>query len=363
MKAVLKTLVTVVGIPTLIAAIYFGYFASAIYVSESKFAVRSAQSAPAIGGIGALLASTGLQSSGQDSTVVVEYTRSHDMLRALADRVDFVEHYSNPSIDVLSRLSAEADRATLLQYFNEHVRIDRDSLTDVITVSVKAFDPEMARMINESVIDLSETLINELSTRIEEDAMLTARHELEIAVERVRSTAQDINRFQTANDSVSPADESAALFGRISALESRLSEARTELGELRSYIREDASEIVAIKNRINALERQLSLEKGKVTTDNAGSLGKLVESYQPLVLEQEIAQQQYASALAAMEAARVDAARQKQYMVTFVKPILPDTATEPRRLMMVLTVMIFSFIAYLIGGLLWSALRDHVGHG
>ena len=192
--------------------------------------------------------------------------------------------------------------------------------------------------------------------------MQAAHRELEIAVNRVRSTAQDINRFQTSNDSVSPADESTALFGRISALEARLSDTRTELDELLAFMREDSADVIALKNRINALKRQLAVEKGRVTTGSDGSLGKLLESYQPLILEQEIAQKQYASALAAMETARVDTLRQKQYLVSFVAPSLPDTSTEPRRLIKILTVMVFSFIAYLIGGLLWSALRDHIGH-
>jgi len=88
----------------------------------------------------------------------------------------------------------------------------------------------------------------------------------------------------------------------------------------------------------------------------------LIESYQPLVLEQQIAQQQYASSLASFELARIEAQRKKQYMITFVDPNLPDAASEPRRIISIVTVFLFSFLAYLIGGLLWSALKDHMGH-
>jgi len=325
MKAVLRTLATIVGIPTLVAAVYFGLIASDVYVSEAKFSVRSAQGSSSISGLGALLASPSLSSSGQDSTVVVEYSRSFDMLDKLIERVDLIGHYSDTDVDRLSRLPRDADR-------------------------------------NELVISLNEELVNDLSSRIENDAMQTARSELQIAVDKIRSTAQDINRFQTDNDSISPADESTALFGRISSLEARLSETQAELTELLAYMREDSTDVVFLKNRITALRKQLALEKGRVTGGLDGSLGKLVESYQPLALEQQIAQQQYVAALAAMETARADAQRQKLYLVTFVAPSTPDASTEPRRLSKVLTVMIFSFLAYLIGGLLWSALRDHLGH-
>jgi len=221
------------------------------------------------------------------------------MLDKLIERVDLIGHYSDTDVDRLSRLPRDADREEILRYFNKHVRIDNDSTSDVMTVQVRAFDAKTA---------------------------------------------------------------STALFGRISSLEARLSETQAELTELLAYMREDSTDVVFLKNRITALRKQLALEKGRVTGGLDGSLGKLVESYQPLALEQQIAQQQYVAALAAMETARADAQRQKLYLVTFVAPSTPDASTEPRRLSKVLTVMIFSFLAYLIGGLLWSALRDHLGH-
>ena len=365
MRSILKTLGTVVGVPTLCALLYYGAIASDLYVSEARFAVRSAKGIAGGSGLSALLASPVLPGGGgQDSLVVMDYSTSKDMFDALAERVDLVGHYSADDVDVLSRLDRDATQQELLDYLTERVSVSRNAAGDVMTVRVRAFTAEMAQHVASLVIDLNEALINELSNRMEEDAVSSARAEMERAVQRVRSTAQDINRFQTANDSVSPADESAALFGRVSALESRLSETRAELSEKLAYMREDSADVVAIKNRVAALERQLRLEKGRVTGSSGGNgrLGSLIESFQPLVLEQEIAQQQYASSLAAFEAARVDAQRKKQYLVTFVEPNLPDAPSEPRRLTKIVTVAVFSFLAYLIGGLLWSALRDHIGH-
>jgi capsular polysaccharide transport system permease protein len=197
---------------------------------------------------------------------------------------------------------------------------------------------------------------------MEEDAIRSARTEVDRAVTHLRKTALDINHFQSVNDSISPQDESIALFGRLSVMESRLSETRATLSETLAYMREDSADVVVLKNRINALERQLSLEKGRVTGEGKDDLGRLVGNYQPLILEQEIAQQGYASSLASFEAARIDAQRKKQYLITFVEPNLPDAASEPRRFVKIVTVMVYSFLAYLIFGLLWSALKDHMSH-
>lgn len=362
MKTILKALATVVGIPTLIAAIYFGLIASDMYVSEAKVAVRSAKSGLSTNGLTALLSSPVLSSGGQDSLVVLEYSNSLDILEQLRDRVDFVEHYSNPDIDFLSRLDADATLDEMLDYYLERVSIQRDVSSDVLTVKVRAFTPEVAQEIASLIIELNEQLVNELSSRMEEDAMASARSEVDRAVSHLRQTAQDINRFQAANDSVSPKDESLALFGRLSAIEARLSETRATLSETMAYMREDSADVVVLKNRIQALQRQFDREKGRVTGSGENNLGSLVENFQPLVLEQEIAQQGYAASLASLEAARIDAQRKKQYLITFIEPSLPDAAREPRRFIKILTVMVYSFLAYVIFGLLWSALKDHMGH-
>jgi len=362
MKAVLKTIATVVGIPTLFAIIYYGFLASDMYVSEAKVAVRSAKSGVSTNGLTALLASPVLSSGGQDSMVVMEYVSSLDIIDELSKRVDFIDHYSSDSIDFAARLKKDATRQEILEYYKERVSVQRDMSSDVLTVQVRAFSPGMAQKIASLIIELNEDLVNTLSNRMEEDAIQSARSEVDRAINHLRKTAQDINDFQSINDSISPADESVALFGRLSAIESRLSETRAQLSETLAYMREDSADVVLLKNRINALDRQLRLEKGRVTGDGNEDLGRLVGNYQPLVLEQEIAQQGYAASLASFQAARIDAQRKKQYLITFVSPNYPDAANEPRRLIKIITIMVYSFLAYLIFGLLWSALKDHMGH-
>jgi capsular polysaccharide transport system permease protein len=362
MKAILKTLGTIVGVPTLFAIIYYGFMASDMYVSEAKVAVRSAKSGLSTNGLTALLSSPVLSSGGQDSMVVMDYVSSLDIVDKLNERADFLRHYSSESIDYVSRLKSDATRQEILRYYLKRVNVQRDTMSDVLTVKVRAFTPEMAQQIASLIIELNEELVNTLSNRMEEDAIRSARTEVDRAVTHLRKTALDINHFQSVNDSISPQDESTALFGRLSVMESRLSETRATLTETMAFMREDSADVVVLKNRINALERQLSLEKGRVTGEGKDDLGHLVGNYQPLLLEQEIAQQGYASSLASFEAARMDAQRKKQYLITFVEPNLPDAASEPRRFVKILTVMIYSFLAYLIFGLLWSALKDHMGH-
>lgn len=361
MNALLKSLMVVVGIPTLVATIYFGFFASDIYVSESRFAIRSAKAGASTSGLAAILSSPMVSGGGQDTSVVADYTHSQDMLARVEERLQIVNHYSGNKVDRLSRLDSNASREERLDYFKEHVVLLRDSASDVVTLKVRAFDPQTAQQLAELIIELNEELVNTLSARIEEDALKTAREEVERANQKVLAASMQLTQFQNENASLNPAAESSAILGMVASIEAKLVEARAELGEKRAYMRESSPEVITLKNRVNALDRQLRLEKGRVVGGEGEQMNDLIGSYQPLMLEQEMAQQQYASALTSLEVARIEAQRKKQYLITFIRPNLPDQALEPRRFQEILTVMLFSFLLYLIGGLMWSALKDHIG--
>lgn len=360
MNAILKSLLTVVGIPTLMATLYYGIFASDIYVSEAKFAVRAVKGATNTTGLSALLAGAAPNSGGQDSLVVMEYAKSHDMLAGVQKGVDILSHYSSDSIDKLSRLDEGSTDSERLDYFLDHVRLYRDATSDVITLKVRAFAPDMAQMIAQRTIDLNEQVINTLSNRMEEDAITSARREVENAEVRLRNAAQTMASFRSKHDSFSPEEESSALFTRVAGIEASITESRAMLTEKRAYMRDNAPEVKALRNRISALDRQLRIEKSRATGNGDQALGGLMTEYQPLVLEEEMARQQYAATLSTMELARLDAQQQKQYVVTFVPPSLPREASEPRRVQKVLIVMVYSFLAYLIFGLLWAALKEHL---
>ncbi|PIE36870.1 MAG: hypothetical protein CSA54_02910, partial [Gammaproteobacteria bacterium] len=92
MKAIFQTLASVVGIPTLVASLYFGFLASDIYVSEAKVAVRSAGNTMVASGLGALLSSSGIGGGAQNTVVVMDYARSLDIIDDLREEIDLIGH-------------------------------------------------------------------------------------------------------------------------------------------------------------------------------------------------------------------------------------------------------------------------------
>ena len=361
MNSVLRSFAFVVGIPTLVAIIYFSTIASDMYVSETRFAIRANKSDGG-GGLASLLGSSVMSAGGQDSQVVVDFIKSQDMLSKLIQKHDLVSHYSNEEIDFVSRLDSAASREDLLEHFAKHLEIVEDSTTDIIVLKVKAYSREYAKELAQSIITLSENLVNDLSTRIEMDAVDSSRKEVALAAEKVRMAGERVARFRTMNASINPAEETSALLVLLSGLESQLSVAKTELAEKRAYMKDNSPVVKSLRNKVVALQGQLSRERERVAGGDEQGMSGLISDYQPLALDQELAQQQYTSALTSLEMARIEAQRKKRYLITYVNPGLPDESTEPKRLMKILTVFLYSFLFFAIGGLLWSALKDHIGH-
>lgn len=361
MNAILRSLLIVVGIPTCVASIYYGLFASDVYISEASFAIRSAQAANQAGGISALLSSPIVSAGSQDSMLVAEYIHSHDMMQQLQQKLDIREHFNSTDIDLLSRLDTRATEEEMRDYYREQVTVKRESQSDVLTLNVRSFDPQLSHEIARTIIEKSEALINDISDRMEADALATANAEVDRAIHKVSVASEALSEFRGSNSSMNPIAESQAQFGVVSTLEQKITEAEAELAEKRAFMRDDSAEVVSLRNRVNALTKQLDIEKSKLLGGNSGRSSDLIADYQPLELAQQLAQQQYASALGSLELARLEAQRKKLYLVTFIEPSLPDEAVEPQRLLDTLTVAIFSFVMFLVGGLMWSALQDHIG--
>lgn len=361
MNPIVKSLITVVGIPTFVAGTYFAFFASDIYVSEASFAIRSTQTTARPGGLSALLSSSIVSAGSQDSILVAEYIHSHDMMQKLQEKRGIREHFSSDSIDLFSRLDKDATEEEMRDYYREHVTVMGDSQSDVLTLNVRTFDPKLSYQIARSIIEISEALINDISDRMEADALATANAEVERAIHKVSLASAALGEFRGSHSSMNPIAESQAQFTLVSALEQQITEVEAELVEKRAFMQDDSAQIITLRNRVNALTKQLGIEKGKLLRGADGKSSNLIDDYQPLELAQQLAQQQYASALGSLEMARLEAQRKKLYLVTFIEPSLPDDAVEPKRLLDTLTVSIFSFVLFLIGGLLWSALQDHIG--
>ena len=357
-----KIFLFVVLSPTLISLLYYYLFASDIYISEAKYALRVNSEAPSMGLVESFVGGSGIQFSNDDANIVMEFIQSRDIINKLDSQLDLQGHYTSNNIDFQSRFNPDNSFEDFHEYYKDMVEITTDSSTHVSFLRVRAFNPEMAQAIANKIIELSEELVNNMSNRIVDDSLQFARSEVANAEVRVRAASEALTQFRSNNRSINPGEETSAVLNIITGLESQLAESRTHLLEAQGYMQDDSTQIKVIKGKVEALRKQVLEERKRLSNDQEANTDftRLIDSFEPLVLEQELATKQYASTLAFLEMARIEAQRKQRYLLPFVPPQMPDEAVEPERLRSVITIFFALCIIYAIGGLIWAAIKDHM---
>jgi capsular polysaccharide transport system permease protein len=129
----------IVLLPTLGAIIYFGLIASDVYISESRFLVRSPERPVQTGLVGQLLQSTGVAKSEDDTYAVRDFILSRDALKELDDRLGLRKSFSSERIDFFGRFPGVIwDRSfeDFYRYYVGHVDVDYDTLSSIRTRTV-----------------------------------------------------------------------------------------------------------------------------------------------------------------------------------------------------------------------------------
>ncbi|MHC1727602.1 MAG: hypothetical protein AB9866_16635 [Syntrophobacteraceae bacterium] len=357
------SLLIFVGIPTIIAAVYFFLMASNEYVSEARYTVKGAHSAPQSSElIGMVLGGGGGGASGYlDSWIVQDYILSSDMIDALEKKIQLRRIYTDKSIDFFSRLSEDASKEEFIKYYRKRVAVAFDFSSGITTLTVRAYKRQDAKLIADAIIELSEVLVNRISDRAQADALQLARQELEQAEQKAIKASSDIKAFRNEQGDINPQATAQIILALIGTLDAELAKTNAELAETKTYMRENSPRIVALKTKLAALRDQIESEKSKLTGKDGKVVSGLVEDYQRLVMEQEFAVKRYTSALTAFEAARVQAIAKSRYLEPIVMPMLPERHDIYLGIRNVASVFGIFLLAFVIISLGMAAIREHSG--
>lgn len=348
-----------VVLPTVIAALYFGLFASDIYISEARFVVRSPDK-PATSPLGMVLGASGLSTSGDKSYAVVDYVRSRDALRD-ANRDDAIlKAYSRSDLSVFDRFGGLLNGKTFehfYAYFSGKVGIEFDAGTQVTRLSVSAFAPRDAQMINQRLLGDAEKLVNRLNTRAQEDTIKLAQAEVDRAKDRAQKTAIALAQFRNSRRILDPEKEAAVRLQMVSKLQDELIGARTELAQMQQYTPENP-QIPTLRTRIAALGKEIADQTGQIAGAPDSLSGDAVR-YAALQLDAEVATKQLAAALASLQDAESEARRKQAYVERIAEPNLPDYPLEPHRWKGILATFMLGLIAWGVLRTLIAGIREH----
>lgn len=328
-------------VPIALAATYFFGYASDRYYVETKFAVRSPSSALPSGDL--LTMFTGVSSSGSttsDSYMIVDFVESRGLVTALEERLDLRAIYDTDQADFLTRLPADSTTEDLADYMQRMVKIHLDTTSQILTLETQAFTPEDTQFVSQSILDVLTQLVNEVSEQARFDSMASAERELARIEAELDAHRAAMAQFRAERQDVDPEASAGAQILLLSQLEGELAAARTRLNSLLDQLNEDAPTVRVMKSEIQSLEEQIAAQReklgagqdGTVVTNDAGrTMSEQLSIYESLAVDQQFLQQAYISALAAREAARLEADRQQRYIASFVQPALPEASLFPKR--------------------------------
>jgi BexC/CtrB/KpsE family polysaccharide export inner-membrane protein len=348
-----------VALPTILASIYFGMFASDVYISESRFVVRS-PTRPAASPLGVLLSASGFSGAGEESNAVSEYLISRDALNE-ADADGLVRNAYGPAraswFDRFGGWFGGTSREELYQYFSKHISVSTSPTVQVTNLSVRAFSPEDAKQINERLLRQSEALVNRLAERARGDAISIAQSEVNAAQTRARNSALALAQFRNRAGILDPERQAVIQLQMVSKLQDELIASRTQLLQLNTYTPQ-ASQIPFLRTRVRSLEREIKSQISQVAGDRSSLSGVAVQ-YQTLLLDNELAGKLLTASLTSLEEAKAEARRKRAYVERIAQPSLPDYALEPRRLRGVLATFIMGLLAWGVFSTLIAGIREH----
>ena len=350
-----------VGVPTLLAVIYYGLIASPVYVSQSSFVIKTPgqKSTPSVS-LANLVQASGLSAGQEQTKEVLQYIRSRNAVEDLQKEANVRDKYSNRGADFLSRFPSlfhDGSFENLYRYYGSMVGADLDPDSGLAIVEVRAFTPADAYEINSRLLNLSEALVNRLNRRAEGRAIAEAQRRVLQAEERVRSARVSLAAFRNQQDLIDPAKQATGALEVSNSLEAERAALQAQLSLMLRVAPRNPS-IPALRNRIAAVGREIGAQTGRVVGTPSGIASKL-GAYEKLNFEQEFATQMLTAANASLEQARTEAQKQQFYLERVVEPNKPDDPLYPRRLKQILVVFAASLCLYFIGWMLVVGILEH----
>jgi capsular polysaccharide transport system permease protein len=348
-------------LPTLLAGYYYYRVATPLYATNTEFVIQQAMPQSASGSSMGGLANTPMANM-QDSITVQGYLQSRDAMLRLDQDIGFRDVFTDPMIDPIQRLDADASNEAAYKIYKRNVRVSYDPTEGIIRMEVIAPDPETSVRFSEALIGYAEEQVDQLTQRLREDAMRGARESYDEAEAALLDARQRSVNLQETFKVLSSDVEVSLITGQIGQLEGQLTTDKLSLAQMESNENPNPARMEPLKRRITTLEREISLLRAKlVEEDSSGqSLARVQSELAVAEADSETRQMMLAQALQAMETARIEANRQARYISLSVAPVAPDEATYPRAFENTVVAMLIFAGIYLLLSMTAAILREQV---
>ena len=338
---------------------YWMIIATDRFVSESRIVLESPQiSAPALN-FQSLLTGGGAANR-SDMLLLRDYMMSVDMLKKIDQSLEIRSHFSQTSIDRLSRLNDNRNSLEELhKYYLKRINVDFDEYSQLLRVSVEAYDADMAYSIAQFLLSEGELHMNRMGQRLAQEQVRFLERQVEELKLRFDEELQKLIEFQNESGLVSAQGELQNISAVIATMQGQLATLTAQRTATLSFQSPRSAEVLRLNAEIEALENQINQERSRLAQTSGGALNVLSSEYQMLEMSMQFARESYSSALAALQSTRIEAARQLKQVSILQSPTLPEYALAPARLYNSAVFGIVTLLLTLIANMLIMIVRDH----
>lgn len=351
-----------VALPFMLYAFYQIVWASDRYESRAQLILKEPDSTSTLDPALAVLSGIGGGSSGDDTQLLKAYIHSMDMLTYLQETLDIRAHFTSSEIDFFSKLDNDASNENLLAYFLERVKVDIEEQSGVIEIRAQGFTPQFAREIAFSIEARAEWFINKIGNDLAQAQLEFVKKEHAIVEQRLSLGKKNILDFQRKYNLLDPEAEGLAFQQIAYTLEAEIATKKAQLRTLLSGMSDAAPAVVQLKEQLKSIQRQLEIERDRLTNKSAGpdnvGVGELLAQYSNYKIDVEFALQAYASSQISLEKSRIEAYRQIKYLVSVESPILPEDAKYPEKLYNLTLILVVLLLLFGIGRIIAATVNE-----
>jgi capsular polysaccharide transport system permease protein len=334
--------------------------------SSSSAASTAAAAATAMSGLsGNMAGMLGSPGATSQNFIVVDYLKSQQLVDELDKRIDIRKLYSGKEAgwDWWAKFDRNLPLDQFLPYWNKVISAHFDPIIGVATVRVRAFAPEQALLIGNTLVSMAESLINEVAMRPMRDAIRYAEGEVkhaELRLERARAAVDEYRRSTGVVDPTGSISNNVALLqvlrGQLAQLQVQYQTASAQ------QLKPNAPALLQLSSRISATQAELRRVEGEVSKSSGGAaaIADLAGKFEQLELQRQYASAMVISSMQALDQARANAAAQHFYLTPFVRPSLPVTPSYPKRLQATL-IAALSFVGlWVLGIMIVRSVKEHL---
>jgi capsular polysaccharide transport system permease protein len=350
-----------VVLPTAVMLTYAVTADTPLYQSEVQFAVRSRDGQGSMAGLGALAGRLGIGlASSNDIYAVRSYLESPRLFEQIDGEVKLASIAAQPDRDWWLRLSSGSTKEQRYRYYRSMVDVKLSSVEQIIKIGASGFSPEQAQTLAKALVSQAERFVNQMSERAKLDFVAFAEGELKKAEERVMATRVEVTNWRNANLEVDPQKAVEGKLQIINGLVAELSKIRTEIAQLEISPTDVQARIRQSRMREQALAQQIERERRSLAGEHS-DIAKRISDYERLIIERDLAEKAYSTAVEALKAAQQEAMQKQKYVVITAEPSMPQERSFPRPIYHSATVAASGIGLYFVLVLLFSLLRDYRG--